>query len=119
MTALRFLAVLILLFTVSAVQADDELNVYWRFTSIEKIRATAHKYADRIDGNPETVNALWLKIGGTHIVMTTHPPKEPKPRYTVAWWTWIRTRAEWFGWWLHEYDHVHRDSVLHPGETGP
>ncbi len=114
-------AALILMFSASASagQAHDDLSVYWQFTSLENIRSVARENADRIDGDPERVMALWFKAGGVHIIMTTHPPKEPSPRYTVTWWSWIRQRAEWFGFWLDEYDHALRDSATHPKEIDP
>ena len=94
----------------------DDLSVYFQFTSLEKIREFARTHADSIDGNPDKAMAVWFNASGMHICMVTHPPKEPKPRYTVNWWTWIRQRAKWFGFWMHEYDHALRDSATHPKE---
>ncbi len=103
--------------SINALERKD-LSVYWQFTSIEKIRAYAREHADEIGVDPETVHALWIKKGGMHICMTTHPPEEPLPRYTVKWWPWIRQRAKWFHWWIHEYDHAFRDSAEHPEDDG-
>ena len=111
---MRLLAALILLFSASAGQAQDDLSVYWQFTTIENIRSYAREHVDRIDADPETVHALWIRKGGMHILMTTHPPVEPKPKYGIEWWAWNKARFEWFGWWLGEYDHALRDSAAHP-----
>ncbi len=91
-----------------------DLSVFWQFTSIENIRAKAREQAHRLDVDPETVNALWIKAGGTHVIMTTHPPEEPKPKYGAKWWTFSKARVVWFYWFYHEYSHAIRDSAEHP-----
>ena len=91
----------------------DDLYVYWRFTTPERIREYAREHADTMDVDPERVKALWYKAGGMHICMTIHPPEEPRPRFTWQWWNWIRERAKWFSYWIHEYDHALRNSPTH------
>ena len=91
----------------------DDLYVNWIFTTPARIQEEARKHKDRLDVGNKTVHALWYKVAGVHIIMTTHPPEEPKKKWTVEYWTWIRERAKWFGWVLHEYSHALRDSATH------
>jgi hypothetical protein len=93
--------------------APQDLNVYWQFTSPENIRGLAHEYADLIEGDPDRAEALWIRIGKIHVVMTPHPPEEPAVKFSPEWWNWVRKRARWFDLWLHEYSHATRDSPAH------
>ncbi len=91
----------------------DDLYVQWIFTTPARIREEATKHKAALGVDPKTVRALWYKVAGMNICMTTHPPEEPTPKYSIKWWTWIRERAKWFKFWQHEYDHAQRDSATH------
>jgi hypothetical protein len=92
----------------------DDLYVNWIFTTPARIREEAKKHKDRLDVGNKTVHALWYKVAGMHICMTTHPPEEPKPKYGIKWWAWNKERVVWYYWFYHEYSHAYRDSAEHP-----
>ena len=96
---------------------EDDLYVQWIFTTPARIREEAAKHKDRLGVDPKTVHALWYKVAGMHIIMTTHPPEEPKPKYSLKWWAWSKARVVWYYWMYHEYSHALRDSAEHLDET--
>ena len=91
----------------------DDLYVNWIFTTPARIREEAKKHKDTLKVGNKTVHALWYKVAGMHIIMTTHPPEEPKPKYGMAWWAWSKARVVWYYWFFHEYSHALRDSADH------
>ena len=91
----------------------DDLWINWLFTTPARIEEEAKKHKDRLKVGNKKVNALWYKVAGMHIIMTTHPPKEPKPKYGMAWWAWSKERVVWYYWMYHEYSHAQRDSATH------
>lgn len=97
----------------------DDLYVQWIFTTPARIREEAAKHKDRLGVDPKTVKALWYKVAGMHICMTTHPPPaEPKPKYGIKWWAWNKERLVWYYWFYHEYSHAYRNSPTHPKTDG-
>ena len=92
---------------------ENDLYVQWIFTTPSRIREEAAKHKDHLGVDPKTVHALWYKVAGMHICMTTHPPKEPTIKYGLEWWAWNKAWVEWRNWWMHEYSHALRDSAAH------
>lgn len=92
------------------------LTVNWLMKDPAEILALAREHRDSIVGRPDPrrVSAFWFKAGAMHVIVTPHPPLEPRPRWTWRWWEWVRAKSRWADLVMHELDHARRDSVEHP-----